>query len=149
MARCVAARTTAPSRGVAQPGRTTRARRGMCPSPSPLCSCDCAASTATPPEACPLNSDPDPPHLCRQDWNTVSFSSKPGGNRPASARGGGGTTPRASSGPGPSMAKNGMTMQQLEDNSEDLKRECTGGRFEHAGSLRPHEPRPAPSSPTN
>lgn len=47
------------------------------------------------------------------------------------------------------MAKNGMTMQQLEDNSEDLKRECTGGRFEHAGSLRPHEPRPAPSSPTN
>jgi len=44
-------------------------------------------------------------------------------NRPASARGGGGGGGGGVKGPGPSMTKSGKTAQQLEDDSESLKRE--------------------------
>ena len=55
-----------------------------------------------------------------QDWGAnVVFSSRPTSARPQSARGPGG----APAGPGPSMSKvAGKTNQQLEDETEELKR---------------------------
>ena len=70
---------------------------------------------------------PSPPALTRvrpphtpQDWGAnVVFSSRPTSARPQSARGPGG----APAGPGPSMSKvAGKTNQQLEDETEELKR---------------------------
>ena len=55
-----------------------------------------------------------------QDWSTVAFSNKPP-PRPQSARGPGGGGPSGSTPRGPSsVAKNGMSMSELEADTDNL-----------------------------